>query len=421
MEELNWDQVRQLCLESGADDVGWVSVDHPLIQDQRDDVERAMPGTKTLISLVARMNRESIRSPQRSVSNLEFHLSGEGLNETTRRVVRQLEDWGVRALNPSVGFPMEMDQFPGKVWVVSHKPVAEAAGLGKMGIHRNVIHPVFGSFILLATILTDLELEGPARSLDYNPCFECKLCVAACPVGAIEPDGYFNFGACYTHNYREFMGGFTDWVETVAESETAIDYRTRYSDSESGSLWQSLSFGANYKAAYCLAVCPAGELVKGPFDQDRPSFLKAVVKPLQSKVETLYVVEGSDAEAHASRRFPNKKLRRVSGLRPTSVPSFVEGMRLTFQRGMAKNLSATYHFIFRGEDCSEVTVIIDRGRLEVSRGLLTTPDLVVRADAATWVRFLRREISLPRALLTRRIRLRGNPKWLIQFGKCFPS
>jgi hypothetical protein len=36
---------------------------------------------------------------------------------------------------------MEMDRFPGKIWVVSHKPVAVAAGLGHIGIHRNVIHP----------------------------------------------------------------------------------------------------------------------------------------------------------------------------------------------------------------------------------------------------------------------------------------
>ncbi len=56
-------------------------------------------------------------------------------------------------MNPSVGFPMEMDNFPGRLWVVSHKPVAVEAGLGRMGIHRNVIHPRFGNFIVLGTIL----------------------------------------------------------------------------------------------------------------------------------------------------------------------------------------------------------------------------------------------------------------------------
>src|SRR5262249_31942196 len=195
-----------------------------------------------------------IGGPARSASNLEFHASYAHSNEVARQVVTALEEWGVRALNPSAGFPMEMDRFPGKVWVVGHKPVAVAAGLGRMGIHRNVIHPRFGNFILLGTVLIDAEVTAYDQPLDYNPCLECKLCVAACPVGAISADGNFDFSACYTHNYREFMGGFHDWVEQVAESRNALEYRTRVSSSESSSMWQSLSFGANYKAAYCLAV-----------------------------------------------------------------------------------------------------------------------------------------------------------------------
>src|SRR6185369_15620884 len=168
---------------------------------------------RSLVSLVVRMNREPIRSPSRSVSNLEFHHVGDKVNDVARTIVAELERRGIRALNPSLGFPMEMDRFPGRIWVVSHKPVAVAAGLGHMGIHRNVIHPTFGNFILLGTVLLDAEATAYGQPLAYNPCLECKLCVAACPVGAIAPDGHFNFSACYTHNYREFMGGFTDWAE----------------------------------------------------------------------------------------------------------------------------------------------------------------------------------------------------------------
>ncbi len=138
--------------------------------------------TKTLLSFVCRMNREPIRSPARSVANLEFHHTGDHVNEVARKVVATLETQGVRALNPAMGFPMEMDRFPGgKIWVVSHKPVAVAAGLGHMGIHRNVIHPRFGNFILLGTVLIAAEATAYDQPISYNPCLECKLCVAACP------------------------------------------------------------------------------------------------------------------------------------------------------------------------------------------------------------------------------------------------
>ena len=91
-----------------------------------------------------------------------------------------------------------------------------------MGIHRNVIHPKFGNFILLGTVLIGVEASEYDRAIDYNPCLSCKLCVAACPVGAIGPDGHFDFASCYTHNYREFMGGFGDWAEHVADAGSPL-------------------------------------------------------------------------------------------------------------------------------------------------------------------------------------------------------
>jgi NAD-dependent dihydropyrimidine dehydrogenase PreA subunit len=259
------ERLRRICLDAGADDVGFVAIDRHELDDQRAEILGLYPWTKGLISLVCRMNREPIRSPARSVANLEFHHVGDHTNEVASEIVSVLEAEGFRAVNPSMGFPMEMGRFPDKVWVVSHKPVAVAAGLGQMGIHRNVIHPKFGNFILLATVLVDAEIAEQSRPIDYNPCLECKLCVAACPVGAIAPDGHFDFSACLTHNYREFMGGFTDWVEQVADSKNARDYRSRVEDSETVSIWQSLGFGPNYKAAYCMAACPAGDDVIGPF------------------------------------------------------------------------------------------------------------------------------------------------------------
>ncbi|HYB22599.1 MAG TPA: hypothetical protein VED41_02300, partial [Solirubrobacteraceae bacterium] len=73
----------------------------------------------------------------------------------------------------------------------------------------------------------------------------------------------------------------------------------------------------NYRAAYCVSVCPAGEDVIGPFLADRPQHLREVVRPLQRKQEPVYVLPDSRAEEHVTRRFPQKTARRVSnGIAP---------------------------------------------------------------------------------------------------------
>jgi NAD-dependent dihydropyrimidine dehydrogenase PreA subunit/putative sterol carrier protein len=290
-----------------------------------------------------------------------------------------------------------------------------------MGIHRNVIHPRFGSFVLLGTILVNARVNKENFPIDYNPCLECKLCVAACPVGAISPEGEFNFSSCYTHNYREFMSGFSDWVETVVESKNTAEYRANVPLTETVSWWQSLSFGANYKAAYCIAACPAGEDVIGAFLNDRKTFVQDVVRPLQDKVETVYVIPGSDAEAHVAKRFPHKTIKRVSsGIRLMTIASFINELPRAFQRKQAAGLNATFHFNFTGAESRQVTITIRSGRLEVQEGITGKADIRISADSRSWLAMLAKEKSIVSILLRGKIRIKGSPKLLLSFGKCFP-
>lgn len=418
-------ELRELALVAGADDADCIGIDHPGLADQRTDILAFYPRTRTLLSFVCRMNREPVRNPARSVANAEFHLTGEWVNEVASGIVTALERRGIRAINPPMGFPMEADRWPEKMWLVSHKPVAIAAGLGQMGIHRNVIHPRFGNFILLGTVLIEEEVGASARPLDFNPCLNCLLCVAACPVGAVKPDGGFDFSACYHHNYREFMGGFGDWVEQVAESRNRTDYRRRVTPAETVSMWQSLGFGPNYKAAYCMAVCPAGEDVITAYQANKVQHTRELLKPLQEKVEPVYVIPGSDAETHVKKRFPHKRVRPIhNSLFAASARSFGRGLRLTFQSVPAAGLAATYHFLLHeagGGTPVEITADIREQKLSVRDGLHGIADITVRADAETWLRFVRGETNIVGGLLRRKIRIHGPIRLLLAFGRCFPK
>lgn len=418
--------LRDLCLRCGADDAGFVAIDDPRVAGEHDSVRRSFPMARTLIAICQRMQVENVRSPQRSVANQAFHTTGHEVDETCRRIVLELERLGVRAGNPSMAFPMELaDPDDTRPWVVSHKVVAEAAGLGRIGLHRSVIHPRFGSFILLGTVVLDTAVDTHGATLAFQPCLDCKLCVAACPVGAIATDGHFDASACMTHNYRDFLGGFVDWVERIADSRSAAAYRRSVDDGETLSMWQSLAFGPNYRAANCLAVCPAGNDVLGTFRTDRAAHVQQVLRPLQQKNEPLYVTPGSDAEAFATKRFPHKPLRRVHrGLRARSIDGFLRAIPWLFQRGRSPGVNARYHFDFHGRDERRATVVIANRSIVLEPGFVGRPDCVVRADSEAWLAFVGGDRSLLRLLLTGRLRLRPFARGLAhlaRFGRCFPT
>lgn len=306
--------LRELCLEHGADDVGFVSIDEPSMSEEKPQALDMMPGTKTLISIVRRMNRDNIRSRARSIGNAEIFNTGHDIDETADAIVKALDALGIRAANPSMAFPMDMSRYVApRFWGIQHKSVAVAAGLGHMGIHRNVIHPRFGNFIILSTVVTEARVDEYSKPIHYNPCVGCNLCVAVCPVGAIKVDAEFDFLACYQHNYRQHMTGFREWIQRVADSDDGEDYPEHFGEAETAAMYQNLaSKPIDYLSGYCLSVCPAGEDVIGPFLHDRKQHVRDVVKPLQKREEVVYVVDGSSAEAHVQKRFPHKRTRHVT-------------------------------------------------------------------------------------------------------------
>ncbi len=96
-------------------------------------------------------------------------------------------------------------------------------------------------------------------------------------------------------------------------------------------------------------------------------------------------------------------------------------MPWVFQRGQSKGLDATYHFTFTGQEERQATIIIRNQTVKVEDGHVGTPSLRVTADSRTWLRFLAKETNIVWALLRRKVRLRGSPRLLLAFGRCFPS
>ncbi len=101
---------------------------------------------------------------------------------------------------------------------LAERAVAINAGVGWGGKSTMVLVPGMGSYVLLATILTDLEIE-PDRPLAKS-CGACVRCIDACPTGAIVAPGVLDSRACISFHTIENRGAIPphlrpaigDWV-----------------------------------------------------------------------------------------------------------------------------------------------------------------------------------------------------------------
>ena len=77
------------------------------------------------------------------------------------------------------------------------REAAARAGVGFYGKNTMLITRKFGSWVVLGTLVTDRELER-TPPLNLN-CGECRLCIDACPTGALDEPGTLDATRCLSY------------------------------------------------------------------------------------------------------------------------------------------------------------------------------------------------------------------------------
>jgi epoxyqueuosine reductase len=113
-------------------------------------------------------------------------------------IASRLESRGVRARACADSAP------------VMERTYALAAGLGFAGRNGLLIHPELGSYLFLGAVVTDMEPPPAAPGPIPSGCGDCRLCVTACPTGALCGSGDLDAGRCISAWTVEWPGPFPD-------------------------------------------------------------------------------------------------------------------------------------------------------------------------------------------------------------------
>jgi len=88
---------------------------------------------------------------------------------------------------------------------LSDRAVAERAGIGFSGKNTAIITEEFGSFVYLGELITNIPFE-PDEPVE-DSCGDCRICMDACPTGAIVEGGQLNAQRClaYLTQTKDFL------------------------------------------------------------------------------------------------------------------------------------------------------------------------------------------------------------------------
>lgn len=170
--------------------------------DKRENPAMLVPGCKSIVSV-------AMSYAQPAAPKTHLHLSRYAQGKDYHKVVKERLHALLKSINEATG--ANGRAFCDSAPVLEHY-WAEQAGIGRVGINRQLIIPGLGTFFFLGELFIDQEAEADTP-IHRNPCINCNRCIINCPTGALTKTG-FDARKCLSYLTIEHRG---DLPENIGE------------------------------------------------------------------------------------------------------------------------------------------------------------------------------------------------------------
>jgi epoxyqueuosine reductase len=162
---------------------------------QRQQISLIMPDVRSLISVALNYYTPHERPHGNEYGKISRYAWGRDYHRIIHKKLKALAIW-LESQGKEIKTRYYADTGPvqDKVW-------AQKAGIGWIGKNGNVITRKYGSWVFLAEILTNIDLESDRPSSQH--CGTCTRCLQACPTGAITAPFVVDANRCIAYHTIE--------------------------------------------------------------------------------------------------------------------------------------------------------------------------------------------------------------------------
>lgn len=97
---------------------------------------------------------------------------------------------------------------------------------------------------------------------------------------------------------------------------------------------------------------------------------------------------------------------------------YIKSLEKDVDASATEGMHSRFHFILKGDDGGELTVVVDDGKIEVIEGLVGEPKCTVKTKAKTFKKLVNKEMNPMMAVMTGKVKI-SNQGELIKFAKVF--